>query len=205
MFSTTYKFLSLSTCISPWSLGFVLWFYFYSYCCLHLLFGISLIWVFLSLFFLLCSFAWKIQDSYLLAWGLLDCGLPPCAQIGRSQTLVGSSNHNPFAAILSHAWQAWSISSDQRFSIQKDWTRKRSPLASRISSRETGCQVTVWLLPGNAVLCWLASTAVASRMAFFTLQKTGWPMDGGCRENQRSRAFSSPLSPVTKGHLPPTP
>jgi hypothetical protein len=104
----------------------------------HLRFGISLIWVFSSFVPFAMLFCMKETRFISPSWhgGCWAAGcLPPCAQIGRSQTLVGSCNHN-----LSHAWHGRPGAS-QAIRIQKDWTRKRSPLASRIWSRETGCQV----------------------------------------------------------------
>jgi len=155
---------------------------------------------------MLCSVAWKIQDSYLLAWVLLDCGLPPCAQIGRSQHLWGPLIIIPLQQFC-HMHGRPGASRAIRDSERLD--QKKSPLASRISSRETGCQVTVWLLPGDAVLgARVDSRSFLHGGSFFFLRIgvcvlfyiAENRLTQRCRENQSSRTFSSP---VTKGHLPP--
>jgi hypothetical protein len=90
--------------------------------------GISLIWVFLA--FVLFAMFVCVKDTRFISLGMGVVGLRAASlcTIWQEPIFVGSSNHNPFAASLSHAWQAWSISRDHRqgFRIQKDWTRKRA-------------------------------------------------------------------------------
>ena len=150
------------------------------HCCLRLLFGISLIWMFLALFLLLCSFAWKIQDSCILPLGMGVVGLRAASLCTNWQepALVGSSNHNPFAAILSHAWQAWSISSDQRF-------RKTGP--EKEPSGEQNIEPWNGMSGNRLTFTGSCSTGILARVDscsfmhvfFLTLQKTGWPKDAG--------------------------
>ena len=106
--------------------------------------GINLIWVFLA--FVPFAMFFCVKDTRFISLGMGVVGLRAASLCTNWQEpiFVGSSNHNPFAASLSHAWQAWSTSRDHRqgFRIQKDWTRKRA-LASRISTCQTGCQAPV--------------------------------------------------------------
>jgi hypothetical protein len=116
--------LSLRTCISPWpwSLGFILWF---SLLSSFVIWDQSDLGVFSFVPFAM-FFCVKDTRFISLSMGVVGLRAASLCTNWQEPALVGSSNHNPFAAILSHAWQACSISSDQRFRIQKDWTRKRA-------------------------------------------------------------------------------
>lgn len=71
--------------------------------------GISLIWVFLS--FVPFAMFFCVKDTRFISLGMGVVGLRAASLCTNWQEpiFVGSSNHNPFAASLSHAWQAWTL------------------------------------------------------------------------------------------------
>jgi hypothetical protein len=111
-----------------------------------------------------------VKDTRFISLGMGVVGLRAASLCTNWQEpiFVWSSNHNPFAASLSHAWQAWSISRYHRqgFRIQKDWTRKRA-LVSRISTVQRDVRHPFDFYWENIVLHWLASTAVVTCMLCF--------------------------------------
>lgn len=159
--------------------------------------GISLIWVFLA--FVLFAMFVCVKDTRFISLGMGVVGLRAASlcTIWQEPIFVGSSNHNPFAASLSHAWQAWSISRDHRqgFRIQKDWTRKRA-LASRISTCETGCQAPVWLLLGN-FLCCTGLRRQPSLHACYVLFLAENKLTQGCMKTQSTGSLEPFSPPVT--------
>ena len=138
-----------------------------------------------------------VKDTRFISLGMGVVGLRAASLCTNWQepALVGSSNHNPFAAILSHAWQAWSISSDQRF-------RKTGP--EKEPSGEQNIEPWNGMSGNRLTFTGSCSTGILARVdscsfmhVFFNLAENR--LTQRCRENQSSRTFSSP---VTKGHLP---
>lgn len=130
--------------------------------------GISLIWVFLA--FVLFAMFVCVKDTRFISLGMGVVGLRAASlcTIWQEPIFVGSSNHNPFAASLSHAWQAWSISRDHRqgFRIQKDDQKKSS--GEQNIYLWNGMSGTRMTFTGKFfVLHWLASTAVVTCMLCF--------------------------------------